>query len=183
MLGNYIDDWLNSLDGPDDPPFHQGTCFEDESSRFIRVLVTSGAITAAVLGLNVAVSASTGSDIVSILFSSQFALRSMALIALFAVLYAMLSRALGIRIGFKQAFYVFGFTVAPWVPILAAVVAIGRHPSFWIFYFLGIYLVPAYIVVQTANGISIVTGRKRSIAMISLLVPVLMAIGGALWLC
>jgi len=178
-MNQFLTDWLYFLEGPKDPPFKLDANFDDQSGRFVRMLITACALTAAVLGLSAIKVGDIGSDVVGILFSTPFALKAVTFIALFAVLYWLFARILGIRLGLKQSFYAFGFVVVPWLPIVAAVIVLGRHfPLFWFLYFIAIFSVPAYVLALLGTAIRTITGARRFRVIASLAIPVLIALFG-----
>jgi|SRR6202158_1275427 len=179
-MNQFIGDWLYFLDGPNGPPFERGTDFEGQLQCLIRVLLTSCTLTAAVLGLGSVIQQNLASDLATILFRSTFALQALVFVACFGILYALLARIFGIKIGMRQSVYIFGLVITPWLPIIAAVVVLGRFPPLAFLWYIAIFCVPTYVLSLLGTAIRMVSGAKRLPVIASLAVAVLIGLFGAL---
>jgi len=160
QINRALDEWLDSLAGPRNPPFQCGADFKNEWGRLFRLLSISVALTGALLGIDKLVLSGS-----SLALAPAF--KIVAGFGLAAVLYSIYGCVFGMRVSPRQAFFCFALILLPWVPVFAAVKVAGPHLNFW---FLAIvsYVLYVYLFILVGKGLSKITGAHLLRASLSL---------------
>lgn len=177
-----LNDWLNLLQGPVQPPFVARSDFEDPWKYLFRLimlvlLMLTTVLTFSYLGLKISVK----EEIVRAFLTNTAAQTRYTIIiiligALFAVLYALIVAPMfKVRISVPQAFFAFLFVLLPWIPIVTLVWVLGYVVPdipllpFFIPIFI-FFIFPFFFVIQFGKALCLISdsGRYRCLASIAI---------------
>jgi hypothetical protein len=183
-----FNDWLNLLQGPNEPYFALNSSFADGAKYLFRLIPLVLVMICAVLTFSyLGLTTSQQQEIFTSFWKDAMGQARYALIiflmgALFAALYRLIARMFKIKIEFKQIFFIFLLLLLPWIPIVMMVNVLGYiFPDLLllpIFIILFIYLIfPLVFVFQFGRGIAVVSGCSRLRCLASVLIPFVLIAG------
>ncbi len=194
-----LNDWINLLQGPAEPPFGNKTTFPEGWQHLLRLILLVLVMLVAVLaitylGSNAA--ARDGSVLAAFMKNTaqqtQYTIFVILLGALFAALYSFTMAPLfKIDINLRQAFFTVLFMVLPWIPIVILVWALvfilspAKVPLLAIFIIVFLYIAfPIIAVIQFSRGVTLVSGcpKRKCLASIAIPAAVLALLLGWMWL-
>ena len=189
-----LNDWLNLLQGPSEPPFAPKADFVDPWRHLFQLIVLvlimlTTVLTFSYLGLK----ASVKEEIVTAFVANtaaqtRYTIIIMLIGALFAILYAlMIAPLFKLRVSVPQAFFTFLFVLLPWLPVVTLVWVLGYVipdiplvPFFIpVFIFL---LFPIFIVLKTGTAICLITGSARQRCVASVAIPFFLFFTLTVWI-
>lgn len=184
-FGDALNDRLNLLQGPVEPPFARKTKFPDGWKYLIRLILLVLIMLVAVLTLSYFGKNATSDGSALKSFAANTALQTQYTIivilvgALLAALYAFTMAPLfKIDINIRQAFFTLLFTLLPWIPIVILVWALvyilppAKIPLLTPFIVIFIvFAFPIIAVVQFSRGITRVSGCPRLKCTASIAIP------------
>jgi hypothetical protein len=189
-----LNDWLNLLQGPAEPPFAQKTDFVDPWRHLFQLIILvlimlTTVLTFSYLGLK----ASVKEEIVTAFVANTAAQTRYTIIiiligALFAILYAlMIAPLFKLRVSVPQAFFTFLFVLLPWLPVVTLVWVLGyvipEVPLVPLFIPLFIFvLFPIFIVMKTGNALCMITGSDKRRCVASVAVPFVLLFTLTIWI-
>ena len=189
-----LNDWLNLLQSPAEPPFSPKADFVDPWRHLFQLIILvlimlTTVLTFSYLGLK----ASVKEEIVTAFVANTAAQTRYTIIiiligALFAILYAlMIAPLFKLRVSVPQAFFTFLFVLLPWLPVVTLVWVLGyvipEVPLVPLFIPLFIFvLFPIFIVMKTGNALCLITGSDKRRCVASVAVPFVLLFALTIWI-
>lgn len=189
-----MNDWLNLLQGPAEPPFTAKSDFQEPWPHLLRLvtlvlILVTVVLTFSYLGLK----ASEKDEIVTAFLANtvtqtRFTVMIILVGALFAVLYAlMLAPLFKVRITVPQTFFTFLFVLLPWIPIVTVVWVLGYIvPDIPLMpFFIPIFifvLFPFFFVVKFAKALCFVSDSGWGKCLASIALPFLIFFVLVIWI-
>ena len=195
-MGEALNDWLNLLQAPAEPPFAEKTTFPDGWRYLLRLILLVLIMIVAVLAFSyIGQNAKEGENLfASFLKNAALQTRYSILVilagALFAALYSFTMAPLfKITINIRQAFFTVLFMILPWIPIALLVWAfvyilpLATIPFVSLFIVLFLFLIfPIVSVVQFSRGVTLVSGCPKMKCTASVAIPSVIIYLLVLWI-